>query len=142
MNFNISNLNFNARYTVYGKQSSAETVKVYEQGAAKFADKGTLAAQAQDYFETPFVQKCISELPEGTFVRLHTGVLDGQDKKEDKILGFTPFVSFEAKTINEQFEMHKRLNGGDSLKLSLDEQGDLNRNEINQWFNTIIDYYV
>ena len=141
MNINNSNLNFAARFTVWGKQNPSETAKVYNQGSKKDLKNGDIAVQAQYYFQTPFIQDSIKQLPADTFVRLHTGILDGEDKKEDKILGFTPFVSFETNKINEQGRLQKALDGADSLKLSLDENGDLNTAAINEWFGKVINYY-
>ena len=137
MNLNINNLGFGAKYTVWGKKTSAETAEVYSNAPAKFAQKGSIAAQAQEYMQTPSIQKSIQQLPKDTFVRLHTGVLDGEGKKDDIVLGFAPYVSFETKTINEQIAAKKRLNGQDDLKLSLDESGVLNKDEINNWLNSI-----
>ena len=142
MNFNINNISFGARFTVWGKQTPAETAQVYDNAARKHADKGSIAVQAQEYFATPSVQKCISELPKDTFVRLHTGVLDGEKKREDKVLGFVPYVSLETKTINEQIALSKALDKGDVLKLSLDESGHLDKNKINEWFSKIKKYYA
>ena len=142
MNFGINNVNFAARYNVWGKQTSAETAEVYDNASAKFADKGSSAVQAQDYFETPVVQKCIAELPEDTFVRLHTGVLDGENKKEDKVLGFAPYASFETRTINEQHKIAKKLDGQDNLKLRLDESGNLDKQQINDWLHAISKFYA
>ena len=142
MNKNINNLSFGARYTVWGKQTPAETAKVYEDAARKYADNGSIAIQAQEYLATPSIQKCISELPKDTFVRFHTGVLDGEKKREDKVLGFVPYVSLETKTINEQIALSKALNKGDVLKLSLDESGCLDKNKINDWFSQIKKYYA
>ena len=84
MNLNVNNVNFGAKYTVYGKQTPSQTAQAYEHASAKFADKGNIAVQAQQYFETPAIQECIKELPKDTFVRLHTGILDGENKKDDK----------------------------------------------------------
>ena len=141
MNLNLNNLNFGAKYTVWGKQTPIETAQVYDSMPKKQADKASMAVQAQEYFETPFIQNCIAQLPEDTFVRLHTGVLDGENKKEDKVLGFVPFVSFETRTVNEQLAVAKKLNGGDLLKFSLDETGNLNKQEINKWFASILNYF-
>ena len=142
MNFNINSISFGARYTVWGKQTPSETAEVYDNAAKKYADNGLIAVQAQEYFATPSVQKCISELPKDTFVRLHTGVLDGEKKREDKVLGFVPYVSLETKTINEQIALSKTLDTGDVLKLSLDESGRLDTNKINEWFSQIKKYYA
>lgn len=142
MNLNINNTNFGARYTVYGKKTPKETAQVYDGAAKKYADKGSIAIQAQEYFATPQIQKCIKNLPKDAFVRLHTGVLDGDNKKEDKVLGFVPYVAFETKTINEQFALSKALNDGDRLKLTLDESGHLNTQQINNWFKIIENYYA
>ena len=38
-------------------------------------------------------------------------------------------------------KLSKKLNNGDRLKLSLDESGHLNKQEITEWFQTIADYY-
>ena len=142
MNLNINNLNFGAKFTVYGKKTPAETAQVYDGAAKKYADKGLIAVQAQEYFATPQVQKCIKNLPKDAFVRLHTGILDGNNKKEDKVLGFVPYVAFETKTVTEQFALSKELNEGDRLKLSLDEEGHLNTQQINDWFQAITNYYA
>ena len=142
MDLNINNVNFGAKFTVYGKKTPAETAKVYDNAAKKYADKGSIAIQAQEYFETPQIQKSIKNLPKDTFVRLHTGVLDGENRKEDKVLGFVPYVAIETKTINEQCVLSKDLNEGDKLKLSLDQSGILNKQEINEWLQTITNYFA
>ena len=141
MNINNSNLNFTARYTIWGKQTPQETAEIYNQGTKKDIKNGEIAVQAQRYFESPYIQETIKQLPSDTFVRLHTGILDGENKKEDKILGFAPFVSFETNKINEQIEFAKALDGADSLKLSLDEEGNLNTGAIDNWLGKVIDYY-
>ena len=142
MNLSANNLNFGAKYNVWGKQTCAQTAQVYKNAASKHSQKGLIAVQAQEYMQTPVIQKTVEQqLPKDAFVRLHTGVLDGEKKKEDMVLGFVPYIAFEAKTINEQIAISKALGGQDTLKLSLDETGNLNKNEINNWLDLIQKYY-
>lgn len=141
MNFKINNINFGAQFRVYGKQSVDKTNKVFDNEIMKREKQRRIATQAQEYFETPQIQNYIEHLPEDTFVRLHTGVVDGENKRKDEILEFMPFVSFETKSINEQINISRELDGGDTLELSLNDFGVLNKKPINEFFENLIEFY-
>ena len=88
MNFKINNINFGAQYYVYGKQTPQKTMKAYDNEIATKEYRLKTAVQGQEYMETPLVQDYLDWIPEDTFVRLHTGVLDGEGKRKDEFLDF------------------------------------------------------
>ena len=138
----FDNTSFRANYVVNGKQTPKETNSLYKEKIKMLEKNRRLAVQAQEYLQTPIMQEAISSLPHDSFVRLNTGVLDRGNAKEDEILEYTPFISFETRTINEQIALNKNLgkNVG-MLDLSLDETGNLNKNQINDWFTSIMNYF-
>jgi len=142
MNLKINTLPFKANYSINGKQTAKQTSFVYETEQKRLKKNGKIATQSQEYLESPHIQKAIDYLPKDTFVRLNTGILDKQTNGVDEILGFTPFISFETKSINEQIEIYRTLGeNGDSLSLSLDENGELNKKEIDNWFANLLSFY-
>ena len=142
MNFKVNNISFGAQYSVYGKQSVDKTNKVYDNEIIKRENQRRIATQAQEYFESPQIQNYIEHLPEDTFVRLHTSILDGENERDDKILDFMPFVSFETKSLNEQINISRELDGGDTLELSLNGFGVLNKKPINEFFENLLEFYT
>lgn len=143
MNFKINNINFAAKYTIWGKQTPKETQNVFDRKIDKLDYNARVATQAQEYLQEDELIKCyIETLPEDTFVRLHTGVIDGENKREDEILDFTPFLSFETKSINEQINIAKELGAnGDTLELRLNDLGNLDKKSINNWFENLFEFY-
>lgn len=134
MNFKINNNQpaFKAKYTVWGKQTKQETDDVYAKKIKILERNRQIAAKAQEYMLSEDIQKAISYLPEDTFVRLHTGVYDGEGKSKDDILGFSPFLSFEQR---------QKVSNKEILKLSLEPNGDLNTARIDNWFTELLDVY-
>ena len=142
MNFKINNINFGAQYYVYGKQTPQKTMKAYDNEIATKEYRLKTAVQGQEYMETPLVQDYLDWIPEDTFVRLHTGVLDGEGKRKDEFLDFNPYLSFETNNINEQIQFSKNnLGVTDTLELTLNEFGVLDKKKINNWFEGIIEFY-
>jgi len=142
MNFKINNINFGAKFAIWGKQTPKETQKVFDKKINKLDYNERVATQAQEYLQEDELIKCyIETLPKDTFVRLHTGVIDGENKREDKILDFTPFLSFETKSINEQINITRTLNGGDTLELSLNQMGVLDKKPIINFFENLVEFY-
>jgi len=142
MNFKINNnVAFGARYIINGKQTLKETQKVYDKKIDKLEYRSKVALQTQEYMQEPLIQKYLEYLPEDTFVRLHTGIIDRNGKKEDEILDFNPFLSFETSSINEQINLSRALNGGDTLELSLNQMGALDKKSIMDWFEELIEFY-
>ena len=141
MDFKINNIKFGANYQVYGKQTADKTHDVYESAISKLEKQRKIAIQAQEYFETPEVQNLMEYLPQDTFVRLHTGIIDRHGKKEDEILDFMPFVSFETPSINEQINISRELNGKDALELSLNDMDVLDKKPIIGFFANLINFY-
>ena len=142
MNFKINNISFGAKFSVWGKQTPKETQNVFDRKIDKLDYNARVATQAQEYLQEDELIKCyIETLPEDTFVRLHTGVIDGENKREDKILDFTPFLSFETKSINEQINITRALNGGDTLELSLNQMGVLDKKPIINFFENLVEFY-
>ena len=142
MNFNINDLSFAAKYTVYGKNTPQMTNCAYGAKIKQLKTNRALATEAQAYLLTPRMQNKIAMLPNDTFVRLHTAVYTDDDGN-DEFLNFTPYISFETKRINEQIELEKAC-GADcsTLKLSLDKDSSLDKKAINAWFNNLIDFYA
>ena len=142
MNFKINNINFGAKFSVWGKQTPKETQKVYDAKIDRFEYQSKIATQAQEYMQDPLIQEYIEYLPKDTFVRLHTGIIDNRGNKEDEILDFTPFLSFETKSINEQINITKELGAnGDTLELRLNDLGNLDKKSINSWFENLFEFY-
>ena len=142
MNFNNTELFFGAKYVVYGKQSPQETNKAYGEKIKQLKFNRATATETQAYLKTPKMQEKIAMLPSDSFVRLHTGILQN-GKKKDEFLNFTPFISFETRRINDQLQLEKSCGDDcDTLKLSLDENGCLDKKAINAWFDKLIDYYA
>ena len=143
MDFKINNnASFGARLSINGKQLASETDKIYQTTVELLERNRRIATQSQEYIASAHIQKAIDYLPCDTFVRLNTGILDGENKRADKILGFIPFLSFETKSINEQINLSKQLGSkGSILELSLDEAGKLNTQEIDSWFDKLLSFY-
>lgn len=142
MNFKVNNTSFGAHFNVNGKQLAKETNKVYRSAIELLERNGKIATQLQEYMQSPHIQKAIDYLPKDTFVRLNTGILDREGTKADDILGFIPFLSFETKSINEQINLgHKLGKTGDKLQLSLNQTGELNTDEIDNWFDNLLHFY-
>ena len=143
MNFKINNnASFGAHLSINGKQLATETDKIYQTTVELLERNRRIATQSQEYIASAHIQKAIDCLPGDTFVRLNTGILDGESKRADKILGFVPFLSFETKSINEQINLSKQLgSSGDILKLSLDKTGKLNTDEIDNWLDNLLRFY-
>ena len=143
MNLKISNLSFNAKYKVFGKQTPQETQQVYDKDIDKKEYRAKVATQAQEYMQSPIIQEYLDWIPEDTFVCLHTGVLDGEKERSDKLLDFNPFLSFDAANINEQIFFSKNnLGAEDKLELTLNDFGVLDKKKINNWFDKIIEFYI
>ena len=133
---------FGAKYTVMGKQTPLATSKVYEEKIQKLEKQRLTSVLAQQYMQTPQVQAYMEYLPEDTFVRLHTGIIDREGQKEDDILDFQPFLSFETKSINEQINISRYLgDNGDVLELNLNGLGNLDKKSINNWFENLLEFY-
>ena len=142
MNLKINNLAFNARYRVFGKPTSQETQRVYDNDIDKKEYRVKVAVQAQEYMQTPQVQEYLDWIPEDTFVCLHTGVLDGEKERQDLLLDFNPYLSFDTKNINDQIRFSKNnLGTQDRLELSLNDFGVLDKKKINNWLDEIIEFY-
>ena len=142
MNFKINNVNFGAKYVVNGKQAPKETQKVYDRKIDRLEYQGKVASQAQEFMQEPIIEKYLAYLPEDTFIRLHTGVVDRGGEKADEILDFNPFLSFETSSINKQIAITKELGkDGDILELSLNKLGKLNTSEIENWLNKLLMFY-
>ena len=141
MNFGIRNISFNAQYVVYGKKTAEDTNQAYTSKIDKLTYSRATAVQAQDYLGTEKIQEKISQLPKDTFVRFHTAILDRGGKKEE-FLNFAPSLTFETSNPADYMAIKKKY--GDefcSLELSLNQEGMLDKNKINCWFDNIIDYY-
>lgn len=142
MNFKINNTSFGAHFNVNGKQIATETNKIYRTAIELLERNRKIATQSQEYMQAPHIQKAIEYLPQDTFVRLNTGIIDRKGAKADEILGFVPFLSFETKSINEQIELYHQLGkAGDNLQLSLNEAGKLNTDEIDNWFDNLLHFF-
>ena len=93
MNLKINNtMPFKANLRINGKQLAGETNKIYQNAIELLERNRRIATQSQEYIQEPHIQKAIGFLPKDTFVRLNTGILDGEGTKPDKILGFIPFL--------------------------------------------------
>lgn len=144
MNFKINNAfaAFGAKYTINGKPSVQETSDVYDEQIKKLQRNRQIAVKAQEYMQSDHIQKSIKLLPEDSFVRLNTGVYDGEGKRKDDILGFTPFLSFEPRQIQQSGEFNNRYGkNSDILKLSLEQDGELSTYQIDNWFTNLLDFY-
>lgn len=135
MNLNIGNLNFTARYLVAtkypidGKKSAkSESDKLHQ-------DQRKIALQAKDYLQSPKAQKYIWYLPCDTFVNLHIDAT-GEDTANN------PYVSFYTNSKSEQINISRELGKtGDKLELSLDDEGKLETEKIDNWFLDLIEFY-
>ena len=141
MNFKINNINFTAQYRVMGKQTPTQTLSVFDNKIDKYIYRGKVASQTQEYMQDPLIQNYMEYLPDDTFVRLHTGIVDGESQRKDEILDFNPYLSFETKSINEQINIARTLDGGDTLELKLNEFGVLDKKPIINWFENLIEFY-
>ena len=88
------------------------------------------------------MQSKIAELPQDTFVRFYTGIIDKNGETKDSISSSsTPFILFQTNS-SEQFTLEKELGkNGDILKLSLKENGKLDEDKINTWFDKLLNFY-
>ena len=142
MDFKVNNTNFCATYVVHGKQTSNEPDKVYCEALNTTKKQKDVAVQAQKYLASDKAQSYIKQLPQDSFVRLNTGVLDGEEKTDDKILNYTPFIAYQTKTIGEQAKVTQKLGAqGDRLELSLDKDNKLDTKKVDNWFENLIGYY-
>lgn len=143
MNFKINNINFAAKYEVFGKQTSAQTRDFYDKSIAKLTAQRQAAVHGQKYFETEEIQAKIHQLPADTFVRLHTAVTNNYGKSKDKVENYMPLVRFETISNDDRKAMKDKYGEQfDEFKFSFDSNGDLEKEKINNWLDRIIEYYA
>ena len=125
MDFNVKNISFSAKYIINGKQNFQNLSQ----------SKKRTAILANDYISSSLMQKYLDYLPDDTYVCLNLSQEDNKYGHE------APYLEFKTNSINEKINMEKSPFCIDSLELSLNRDGDLNKNPILKFFYNLIDFY-
>ena len=138
MKINFNNSSFTGKYVHYGPKTTAKTAEAFNKVINQYTTNAKIATQAQDYLGTPKMQEKISKLPENSFVRYYTSVLEKSNGQNEFLS--KPSLVFD--TADKKMTAFKlKYPDKNCLDLSLDDEGKLNKKEINNWFDLLLGFF-
>lgn len=136
----ISQISFGAKYKTVGKKAPDAIMAEYNNKISQLAQNANIALSAQYTMQLPKIQIRLSELPQDSFVRLHsTPQEDGYDAD---IADFVPYLDFVPEDEEDIDLMQKEIStGANILELGLNNSGAFDEKRIVNWIDKIIDFY-
>ena len=144
MNLNINPLNFSANLqNVGGKSTSAKTAKNFDNVIEKLQKAKELAVKSQQYLEC-YETKCkITDLPATDTIEFRNLRIVDEEVDVRDLSYRTPCLIYKTTPQNAEglAEFENDIDF-DYFEFKLDEQGNLNADEADDWFEKKLSYYA
>jgi len=144
MNLNINPLNFKAWYRIAeGKTDSEKTAKNFDSVIAKLQHSRDLAVKSQQYMEKFSTSRKINSLPSYDVVEFHNLRIYEETPNARELEYKTPHLIYRTSRENA-LGLTEYTNDVDFdyFEFKLDENGNLNESEADEWFDSKLSYFA